>query len=422
MNITSNQFTGWQLNLFILQKFLIYLLPIALITGSFFSDLFAVISSIIFVILSLSNKQYFYYKNKIFIIFILWSLYLIIRSLFAEDIILSLESSLFYWRFGFFALSIWYILDNDKNFSKKFTLFFVFCYLLICIDGYYQFLTGQNLLGYHWNYKRLTGLFGSEHILGSYLSRLFPIFFALIAYSFHKNKFLMLFSMCILIATDLLIYLSGERSSFFYLFLSTLLIVILINRWKKIRLITFIISIILIIFITYNYPKTKERMIDTTLEQTNILGDKINAFSPKHNQQYSSAIKMIKDKPIIGVGPKMFRKLCKHWKYSTPGACTTHPHNTYIQLLAETGIIGFMPVMILFLYINFVLIKQAWFLFIKRKIFLTDAQLCLFVALYITLWPFVPTGNFFHNWLNVIYFLPIGFLFHFYYNEKHELN
>ena len=67
-----------------------------------------------------------------------------------------------------------------------------------------------------------------------------------------------------------------------------------------------------------------------------------------------------------------------------------------------------MPVMILFLYINFVLIKQAWFLFIKRKIFLTDAQLCLFVALYITLWPFVPTGNFFHNWLNVIYFLPIG--------------
>ena len=93
-------------------------------------------------------------------------------------------------------------------------------------------------------------------------------------------------------------------------------------------------------------------MIDTTLEQTNILGDKINAFSPKHNQQYSSAIKMIKDKPIIGVGPKMFRKLCKHWKYSTPGACTTHPHNTYIQLLAETGIIGFMPVMILFLYIS----------------------------------------------------------------------
>ena len=28
----------------------------------------------------------------------------------------------------------------------------------------------------------------------------------------------------------------------------------------------------------------------------------------------------------------------------------------------------------------------------------------------ITLWPFIPTGNFFSNWLNVVYYLPVGFL------------
>ena len=32
-------------------------------------------------------------------------------------------------------------------------------------------------------------------------------------------------------------------------------------------------------------------------------------------------------------------------KYKDVYSCTTHPHNTYMQLLAETGIIGF------FLYI-----------------------------------------------------------------------
>ena len=42
----------------------------------------------------------------------------------------------------------------------------------------------------------------------------------------------------------------------------------------------------------------------------------------------------------------------------------------------------------------------------------SDFQICLYAAILITLWPFVPTGNLFHNWLNIIYFLPIGFLLH----------
>jgi hypothetical protein len=28
----------------------------------------------------------------------------------------------------------------------------------------------------------------------------------------------------------------------------------------------------------------------------------------------------------------------------------------------------------------------------------------------ISLWPLLPSGNFFGNWLNVIYYLPLGFI------------
>ena len=38
-----------------------------------------------------------------------------------------------------------------------------------------------------------------------------------------------------------------------------------------------------------------------------------------------------------------------------------------------------------------------------------DAKICLFIAMFLTLWPLIPTANFFNNWINIIYFLPIGF-------------
>ena len=40
-------------------------------------------------------------------------------------------------------------------------------------------------------------------------------------------------------------------------------------------------------------------------------------------------------------------------------------------------------------------------------------------AVFINLWPIIPSGNFFNNWLSMIYFYPIGFYLYFKYkNEK----
>ena len=66
---------------------------------------------------------------------------------------------------------------------------------------------------------------------------------------------------------------------------------------------------------------------------------------------------MFEYKPIFGHGPKMFRVICKDEKYATGvSPCMTHPHNFYLQLLAETGIIGFLflfSALAYFLYISF---------------------------------------------------------------------
>ena len=33
----------------------------------------------------------------------------------------------------------------------------------------------------------------------------------------------------------------------------------------------------------------------------------------------------------------------------------------------------------------------------------------LSILIFINLFPFVPTGSFFNNWMSIMYFLPLGF-------------
>ena len=86
-------------------------------------------------------------------------------------------------------------------------------------------------------------------------------------------------------------------------------------------------------------------------------------------------------------------------------------HNFYIQLLAETGLIGFSFLLFAFLALTYYSIKQFISLFRKNSYFaLTDYQVCLLACILITLWPIAPSLDFFNNWINAIYYLPLGFL------------
>ena len=60
---------------------------------------------------------------------------------------------------------------------------------------------------------------------------------------------------------------------------------------------------------------------------------------------------MFKHNKIFGVGNKMYRKLCNKDEYFVNDfSCTTHPHNFYLQVLAENGLIGFIILASIFLY------------------------------------------------------------------------
>ena len=142
-------------------------------------------------------------------------------------------------------------------------------------------------------------------------------------------------------------------------------------------------------------------------------------FTQEHDSLIRTAYNMFLDKPIFGHGPKMFRVLCNNEKYATGvSSCATHPHNFYVQLLAETGIIGFSFLYSVFIYVLFCFFRQLKSIVLKQKRYLTDYQVCLLAGVLMTVWPLTTNGNFFHNWLMIIYILPIGFYLHSIYGKN----
>ena len=419
-----------KLNLININSYLIILLPFTLISGPFLPDLSVVFIGISFFYLSLKEKKFKYFKNYFFYFFIIFYIYINIQNLSINQNFDSLKISIFYIRFMLFSLGIWFFLEKNNKILNKLLISFVASFSILIIDGYIQYFFGKNIIGYTLAPgPRVSSFFNDELILGSYLSRLFPIFFGIAILFFKTKKELILISI-IFILSETLVFLSGERASLFYLNLSAFFIIILIKNHKLLRFVTLIFSL-LIIFILINLNQnTKSRIVDLTIEQTGICkyfdscskqtedntedntkdhkDKKLYIFTPIHQSIYQTAYNIYLDNKFFGIGIKNFRKLCNDDKYKVSKfSCSTHPHNSYLQLLTELGIFGFF--FLTFIFFSFIyfcslhLIKSF-----KKKQYFNDLEICLLAAILITLWPFIPTGNFFNNWLSTIYFYPVG--------------
>ncbi len=383
-----------------------------LVTGPFLPDLLLSTLVIWFIVYSIKNKIFNDFRNIYFYFFIAFWLTCVLSSLLSTNILFSLKSSFFYVRIGIFAIFISFLINKHKQILDYFYYSFIITFSVIVIDGYFQYFTGFNLIGLAIKDFRISSFFGDELVMGSYLSRLFPLLFALFVIR-KKNHILEILSISMLfILVDVLIFLSGERAAFVLLNLSTVFIILFIAKYKFLRLGVFILSCLMIITITINDSKLYGRYIETPIQSMgfNDIDGKKYFFTPAHDSLIKTSWNMFLDKPILGHGPKMFRIHCKNPKYAEGiKPCNTHPHNFYAQLLAETGLIGFSflaGLFIYFIYLTLKHIKEKWF---QKRPGLTDYQICLLAGLLITIWPLTTNGSLFTNYLMLFYSLQIGF-------------
>ncbi len=390
-------------------------IPLALLSGPFIPDLIVVLLSIIFLFFSFYEKLWNYYRNYFVYFFLLFYAYLLIRSVFSVSPLLSLENSLFYFRFLLFSLCIWFIIDNDRKFLKRFSIIFAITFAIALADGFYQYFNDRNIFGFTGIGTRMTLVFNDSLLLGGYLSRLFPLLIGMLLFNFKINRYSLSITVILLILTDVLIFITGERTALGLLFISTLFIVLLISKFKIIRIASFVVSILIMASITVFNPAIKERNISVTMSDVGLSqdSDKVYIFSQVHEKYILTAWNMFKEKPLVGHGPKLFRQLCSENRFKhADNSCSTHPHNTYIQILAETGLVGLTFLIIAIIYLSKLIIKHVLYAVTRKERILNDYQICLIACFIISLWPFLPTQNFFNNYINVIYFFPVGFFLH----------
>ena len=429
-------------NIYNLNYFIIILLPLLLITGPFLSDLSLVVLDLTFLYFFFSKKNEISldYNKNLIILFLGYYFYSTILSLFSENLFLSLKSSLFYFRFGLFVLAINYFLNFKKDLIDKFTNILIILILFVCFDALFQFVIGFNLLGFELqNNDKLNGIFGDEPLLGSYLFRLLPLALACLIYKFGNKNFRYYNTMFIFLVF-VVIFLSGSRASLFLSILFIMLFFLFVRSYQKQILILGIIFLISFTIIAkfnekfayksyYNIIDPIKRILTTKQgnfetkggKDLNLTNINFTIFTSIHESHFITAYKIFNENKIFGVGNKMFRVLCSKEEYKVNEfSCSTHPHNYYLQMLSENGIIGFLLIFIFFTICLYNLIKELFIRYYYKLKKINDPCIIILIGLFINLWPIVPTGNIFNNWLSILIYYPLGFYYFFKKNYQYE--
>jgi O-antigen ligase len=408
---------------------LYYILPFLLVSGPFLPDLLVSISSIFFLIYFMLYEKKLLKISWIFY-FILFYFILILTSIFSINLFTSLKSSIPYLRFLIMVLSVYYLIEKKILKLKIFYLSLIGLIIILSADGLIQFITGENIVGFKSPITyRITSFFNEKAVLGGFTFKLIPLIFFLhmATDDFKFKKYL--FILCLFFSI-LSIVISGDRSAFYLLIIFIILTCFMFFSKKNLLITVMVLSSILflilkndilknrIIFMTYEgFFNTLDKFNPENInKKINIEEKKITNLhfyiSDDHHHHMLTAINIFKEYPLLGSGPNTYRIICKDKRFFIKeNSCTTHPHNFYLQLLAETGIFGFTIILLIFLKTSYYLIIKCPFLSTKK------IDYFIYINLFLLLLPVLPNGNFFNNWLSIINFFPFGIYFYYLKNK-----
>ena len=163
----------------------------------------------------------------------------------------------------------------------------------------------------------------------------------------------------------------------------------------------------------------KKHFISHTFDQIGITQKNIIKTEKTHYDVWDSqwgahfltAFEIFKSEPLIGSGIKSFRIECYKEEYEKIDSaeyqkrCSTHPHNVYFEILAETGILIFVP----FVLLNLILTYKLIFIWFSQKK-LNDLNLLIFCSFMIMFFPIQTTGAFFSTWNGFFYWFIYSFV------------
>ena len=294
--------------------------------------------------------------------------------------------------------------------------------IFVCLDIMLQYFSGKDLFGLEAekNGRRFSGPFGDELIAGGYIQR-FSIFSFFALTLFKKKdyyKFLNYLVPLLFFIFSFGIILSGNRVPMVIFLMTIFLIFIFTKQLRKYS----ILMIITFSLIFYSLFKMNEQInthfLDFQDKVSKIVIAVVNKdFENKNDSQYLYLKEFLTFydtwlmNKFMGGGIKNFRFYCHerpNIDLKSNFVCNMHPHNYYLEVLTETGLVGFIITLSLFLVVIYETFVRKYFLksCLNNKILITP-----FIFLFIAeIFPLKSTGSFFTTGNSTYLFLILGLL------------
>ena len=391
------------------ENLLLICLPLLLIFFRGIADITVLIIGLIFLYRSYNLNDWGWLKQKWFIFSLIFWLYLLLIN---TPLSINTSESFLYslafirWPLFAMALSMWLLHDHKSR--KKFLMAMLFTLSFIVIDIWWQYIFEFDLLGnprYSHNVTRLTGPFRDNPVPGIFIARyLFLLLYLGYFINYIQTPIKNLsFIFLILLLGILSIYITGERMALI-IFISgaSIVSVGLFLQYNKIRnyiLFSLLLIISVLTLAQQVFPNLNDRMI------TDLLYKLSNFSSSDYMLVFKSAYAVWMESPIFGVGFHQYREVCINLGYfGSGGGVCYHPHNISLELLSETGIIGFMLYFTMVVSIAFSSLKS---LYQKKEWLLLTMS---FNLIFICFFPLIAGISLFNNWVGATIWMLIGWV------------
>ena len=398
-----------------LKNIIPFLLPFAIPFSRSVADIFIVLIAILFLCKSYFEGEWNWIKEGWFKFSLIFFLYcILINTPLSIDSFTSFQYSIFFLRWPIFALALGYWILNDIKSLKNFLGVTFFVCLFLIFDTWYQYFMGVDIFGLEkHNPTRLTGPFSGPHI-GMWLTKLIilPIFlFTIIKEykNFLKNKFSPLIFFIFFAVFLFTIFITGERMAFLMTILSIFTVLFGLILSKNISVLKmlyflFFISIAIYLF-SFIDPQQTQRGIYSSIKMIT------NWSNNGYTIVWKSAYDVWLANPWFGAGLHKYREACEllgiYGTFENPiaGGVCFHPHNISMQLLSETGIVGFILFFTMVISLSIRLLKTS---FIKKDWLLYFLILNVLIACFL---PIQSNTDFFSNKYSSLVWLLVGVAF-----------